>query len=125
MLANADLNVREQLRGFTPIDTAVQGEWVECLQLLIDSGRVHLDAPASDGITPLQRALSRENIECIEMLLKAGAIDQDAKVQLRLDELKEEAKNNPPRARRRPMRGPPTLRDEERQPGGSVDCRIN
>ena len=77
LLAGADpnkgsLNKKSGATISTPLNSAVEHENAECVQLLIDNG-ADLNLKDEDGYTPLVRAVEKDNSKIVEILLKSGA----------------------------------------------------
>ncbi|GMH38703.1 hypothetical protein BSKO_06587 [Bryopsis sp. KO-2023] len=58
--------------GFTPLDSAAQGGFVEIVKLLIDAG-ANVEARDNDGGTALYAAAGKGHLAVVQVLLEAGA----------------------------------------------------
>ena len=70
----ADLSMRGEVSGYSPLHEACKWGDVRILQLLIDKGaNIHMKANIAAPVTPLDLAVEFANIECVSLLLRLGA----------------------------------------------------
>ncbi|XP_065834508.1 uncharacterized protein [Oscarella lobularis] len=70
---------RVDSKGYSPLHHAVRRCYIDCMRLLLDDGRINVDARTKDtGSTPLHLCLSsklrrRDRLRMVEMLIEKGA----------------------------------------------------
>lgn len=70
--AGADVNIRSENNGYTPLIWAASRGHIATARLLIEAGAA-LDIQANDGQTALMRTSDNGHLELVQLLLDAGA----------------------------------------------------